>query len=60
MVEIKSIPLKKFKVAWENSQTILAIQNHVISSDTRIKISNPNVNTWILQIKSVTEKYEGR
>lgn len=43
------------QVAWVrvNTQTVLSFNEHVITKNHRIKVSNPETNQWSLEIASV-------
>ncbi|TMW42472.1 hypothetical protein DOY81_012447, partial [Sarcophaga bullata] len=53
--------LLTFKVAWlrVDTQTILSIQNHVITKNHRISISHTEHRIWQLRIRDVKESDRG-
>uniref|UniRef100_A0A0A1WQT5 Neurotrimin n=1 Tax=Zeugodacus cucurbitae TaxID=28588 RepID=A0A0A1WQT5_ZEUCU len=53
--------LGSFKVAWlrVDTQTILTIQNHVITKNQRIGITNSEHKTWTMKIKDIKESDKG-
>ncbi|XP_039950790.1 limbic system-associated membrane protein isoform X3 [Bactrocera tryoni] len=53
--------LGSFKVAWlrVDTQTILTIQNHVITKNQRIGITNSEHKTWTMKIKDIKENDKG-
>lgn len=53
--------LVSFKVAWlrVDTQTILSIQNHVITKNHRIAISHTEHRIWQLKIRDVQESDRG-
>lgn len=42
-----------------DTQTILTIQNHVITKNQRIGITNSEHKTWIMRIKDIKESDKG-
>ncbi|XP_046812141.1 lachesin, partial [Lucilia cuprina] len=50
-----------FQVAWlrVDTQTILTIQNHVITKNQRIGITNSEHKTWTMRIKDIKESDKG-
>ncbi|XP_033173543.1 lachesin isoform X2 [Drosophila mauritiana] len=53
--------LGPYKVAWlrVDTQTILTIQNHVITKNQRIGIANSEHKTWTMRIKDIKESDKG-
>uniref|UniRef100_A0A1A9USN5 Ig-like domain-containing protein n=1 Tax=Glossina austeni TaxID=7395 RepID=A0A1A9USN5_GLOAU len=53
--------LGSYKVAWlrVDTQTILTIQNHVITKNVRIGITNSEHKTWTMRIKDIKESDKG-
>ncbi|XP_017482238.1 PREDICTED: lachesin, partial [Rhagoletis zephyria] len=53
--------LGSYKVAWlrVDTQTILTIQNHVITKNQRIGITNSEHKTWTMKIKDIKESDKG-
>uniref|UniRef100_A0A1A9ZDS4 Ig-like domain-containing protein n=1 Tax=Glossina pallidipes TaxID=7398 RepID=A0A1A9ZDS4_GLOPL len=53
--------LGSYKVAWlrVDTQTILTIQNHVITKNQRIGITNSEHKTWTMRIKDIKESDKG-
>ncbi|XP_061398272.1 lachesin, partial [Musca vetustissima] len=53
--------LGSYKVAWlrVDTQTILTIQNHVITKNQRIGITNSEHKTWSMRIKDIKESDKG-
>ncbi|XP_037927563.1 neurotrimin [Teleopsis dalmanni] len=53
--------LGSYKVAWlrVDTQTILTIQNHVITKNQRIGITNSEHKTWTMKIKDIKETDKG-
>lgn len=49
------------QVAWlrVDTQTILTIQNHVITKNQRIGITNSEHKTWTMRIKDIKESDKG-
>ncbi|XP_034472190.1 limbic system-associated membrane protein [Drosophila innubila] len=53
--------LGPYKVAWlrVDTQTILTIQNHVITKNQRIGIANSEHKTWTMRIRDIKESDKG-
>ncbi|XP_067120306.1 lachesin-like isoform X2 [Centruroides vittatus] len=53
--------LENYKVAWikMDTQTLLSIHTHVITRDSRIRVSNNNHRQWYLHIKEVRIEDQG-
>ncbi|XP_037913495.1 neurotrimin isoform X1 [Hermetia illucens] len=53
--------LQTYKIAWlrVDTQTILTIQNHVITKNHRMSITHAEKRAWILKIKDVKESDKG-
>ncbi|KAM7354432.1 dpr-interacting protein eta isoform 1-T4 [Cochliomyia hominivorax] len=53
--------LGTYKVAWlrVDTQTILTIQNHVITKNQRIGVTNSEHKTWTMRIKDIKESDKG-
>ncbi|KAI8121450.1 hypothetical protein FF38_00071 [Lucilia cuprina] len=53
--------LQTYKIAWlrVDTQTILTIQNHVITKNHRMSITHAEKRAWILRIKDVKESDKG-
>lgn len=51
----------KIQVAWlrVDTQTILTIQSHVITKNTRVNIAHTEHKTWQLKIKDIRESDRG-
>ncbi|XP_018804963.1 PREDICTED: lachesin-like, partial [Bactrocera latifrons] len=53
--------LQTYKIAWlrVDTQTILTIQNHVITKNNRMSINHAEKRAWILRIRDVKEADKG-
>ncbi|XP_050321420.1 uncharacterized protein LOC126753767 isoform X26 [Bactrocera neohumeralis] len=53
--------LQTYKIAWlrVDTQTILTIQNHVITKNNRMSITHAEKRAWILRIRDVKEADKG-
>ncbi|XP_050321354.1 zwei Ig domain protein zig-8-like [Bactrocera neohumeralis] len=53
--------LQTYKIAWlrVDTQTILTIQNHVITKNNRMSIIHAEKRAWILRIRDVKEADKG-
>ncbi|KAM8717481.1 hypothetical protein ACLKA7_004212 [Drosophila subpalustris] len=53
--------LQTYKIAWlrVDTQTILTIQNHVITKNHRMSITHAEKRAWILRIRDVKESDKG-
>uniref|UniRef100_A0A8D9B1R7 Lachesin n=1 Tax=Cacopsylla melanoneura TaxID=428564 RepID=A0A8D9B1R7_9HEMI len=53
--------ISNFKIAWlrVDTQTILTIQNHVVTKNHRIVVTHSDHRTWYLHIKETREKDRG-